>query len=444
MLFYKYQKPGNLEFTMLRQGEIYFASRSELNDAHECQSRMILNGSLDLWQRLADFILQTVCFESGCLPQDSADISKLLKLAGPIGETLKKQAGRRDVAIEKLSGMFLDILAPLLKPLLPPQQSHNIMLWIRRYIDRELPHRLTEDRYIASFSLTATNPTMWGHYAAAETGFVIVFTSNAKSIEVRSPINILLGTRPSKKLDDAYVITGITEIGIYKDASLELKEVKYGTKQPTVNAFHQLIPMFTYSEQEDHYDVPLLLPGDAPGRKEGSVGLVKHSGWKYEKELRAFLPTIGGLLPDARALHVASRNILGLIFGPKMSPSDVARAIVCCHLMRQSNGDEHSTGFMFFQAEQQNNDLSIGIRPVGILKESYYGNGLQLPVKPISELPMEQVNDLREIAKSMCTEVGRAMRPSERIGKINHKRSMKGMAKARRPEKPPVFDAIDD
>jgi hypothetical protein len=28
MLFYKYQKTGNLDFSMLRQGEIYFASVS--------------------------------------------------------------------------------------------------------------------------------------------------------------------------------------------------------------------------------------------------------------------------------------------------------------------------------------------------------------------------------------------------------------------------------
>lgn len=396
MLFFKYQKPENLEFTMLRRGEVYFASRSELNDAHECQSRMILNGSLDLWQRLAEYLLQAACFKSGCLPQGTADISELLKLAGPVGLTLKKQASRRDVAMEKLSGMFLDILAPLLERLLPPQQSRDITQWIRRYIDFELPRRLAEDRYIASFSLTATNPTMWGHYAGAETGFVIVFTSSTKSIKVRSPISILHGTRPSKKID------GATEIGIYKDESLELKEVEYGTRQPKVNAFHQLIPMFTYSEEEDHYDVPLLIAGDAPGRKESSVGLVKHSGWRYEKEVRAFLPTFGDLVPDVRALHVASINMLGLIFGPQMSRSDVARAVVCCHLMRQSHDDEHPTDFVFFQAEQQIENLSIGIKPVGILEGPYFGKDLPLPVKPISELPVAKANDLREIAKTMC------------------------------------------
>jgi len=57
MLFYKYQKTGNLDFSILRQGEVYFASAGELNDASECRPRFILKGSEDLWQRLAQFLV---------------------------------------------------------------------------------------------------------------------------------------------------------------------------------------------------------------------------------------------------------------------------------------------------------------------------------------------------------------------------------------------------
>lgn len=381
---------------MLRRGEVYFSSASELNDAHECKPRMILNGSLGLWQRLTRFLLEKAYFESGCIPEGSADVGELLKLAEPVGQTLKKYQGTRDIAFEKLSELFLDALAPLLDRLLPAQQSRDITRWIRRYIGVGLPRRLAEDHYIASFSLTATNPTMWGHYAGAETGFVIVFTSSTKSIEVRSPINILYGTRPSK------LIAGIDEIGIYKDELLELKEVEYGTRRPKANAFHQLIPMFIYSEEEYHYDVPECLAGDAPGKQESRIGLVKHSGWRYEKEVRAFFPVYGELLPDVRALRVASRNMLGLIFGPRMSRSDVARAVVCCHLMRQSHDDEHPTDFVFFQAEQQIENLSVRIKPVGILEGPYFGKDIPLPVKPINELPVEKADDLREIVKTMC------------------------------------------
>jgi hypothetical protein len=397
MLFFKYQKPGNLEFTMLRRGEVYFASTSELNDAHECKPQFILNGNLDLWQRLAEHLLQVACFKSGCLQQGSVNICELLKLANPVGRILKQQASTKDLAIGKLSNMFLDALVPLLQCLLSPQQIRDIAQWIRRYIDFDLPRRLLEDRYIASFSLTATNPTMWGHYAGAETGFVIVFTTSNKTIDILSPISILNGTRPSKNIKGAF------EIGIYKDESLELMEVKYCTRRPKVNAFHQLISMFNYSEEEDHYDVPLLIAGNAPEKQESSVGLVKHSGWRYEKEIRAFFPTFDHLAPDVRAIHVSSRNMLGLIFGPRMSQLDVARAVVCCHLMRQSHGEEHPTDFMLFQAKQQVKSLNIEIKPVGILDGNYFGEKWSLPIKRISKLPLTKASDIREIAKTICT-----------------------------------------
>lgn len=86
MFFYKYQKPGNLEFSMLRRGEVYFASVAELNDASECRPRFILKGSEELWQRLADFILGHVCISSGYLqPEKKEEIRQILGLSNEIG-----------------------------------------------------------------------------------------------------------------------------------------------------------------------------------------------------------------------------------------------------------------------------------------------------------------------------------------------------------------------
>jgi hypothetical protein len=369
---------------------------------------MILSGSLDLWQRLAWFLLSVASVN--CLPEGSADIREVLKLAEPVGRAIKNQVRAKDLAIGKLSGVFLGALKPLLERLLPPQQFHGLMRWIRRYIDVELSRRLAEDRYIASFSLCATNPTMWGHYAGAETGFVIVFTSSNDSIDVRSPISILHGTRPSKEM------AGCVEIGIYKDQSLELKKVEYSTRRPKVNAFHQLIPMLIYTEAEDYYDVPESIAGDTPRRHESIFGLVKPSSWRYEKEVRAFFPTFGYCPPDVRVLRVASRNMLGLIFGPRMSQSDLARAVVCCHLMRHYDDDDNPTDFVFFQAEQQIEGLSIGIKPVGILGGPYFGEGLPLPVKPISELPVAKANVLREISKKCSSERGQGPTGQSTLG----------------------------
>jgi hypothetical protein len=73
MLFFKFQKPGNLEFNMLRRGEIFFVSVAELNDANECRPRFILNGTQELWTRLAEYILQEACIRSDYYERSSRE-----------------------------------------------------------------------------------------------------------------------------------------------------------------------------------------------------------------------------------------------------------------------------------------------------------------------------------------------------------------------------------
>ena len=269
MLFYKYQRPDNLAFSMLRKGEIFFASVDELNDASECRPRFIFKGSEDLWQRLADYVLSHACFSSDYFQPDRSEALKpILNLSDSIGTCLKKEAGNRDLGLEMLGVLFCNVLERNL-----PRESREInrgfvLHLVRTFIENGLPQTLEEDRYIASFSRNATNATMWGHYADAEWGFVIVYESMDGSIHVRSPINVLHGHRPSKDFE------GVTEIGIYKDEHLELKEVKYGRRPPKVNAFHRLIPKFHYSEMEDHYDVPLNIGADAEEKKASSTSIM--------------------------------------------------------------------------------------------------------------------------------------------------------------------------
>lgn len=390
MYFYKYQKPDNLEFNMLRRGEIYFASVAELNDANECRPRFILKGTEDLWNRLAQLVLEGVCFGPGYEPLARYDprakqqeFRQLLGLSKSIGRLLKKRVRNEDFGIEKLGMLFVDVLRPVLEEKFTMLQSRFILELSRNFIDREIPRIIEEPRYIASFSRNAKNPTMWGHYASAEKGFVIVYATDDGKIKVQSPINILRGTRS--------LAEHMTEIGIYKERCLELSPVKYGRKPPKVNAFHRMIPKFSYSGEEYHYSVPFLLPGDAAEKEESKIGLVKYSDWKYEQEVRAFYPIFDERLePDVRVLGVAIDHIRGLIFGPKMSNANKERAVLCCHLMREIlahrhlNENESLPEFSFFQARQVLDRFDFEILPVGILDGSYYGD--QLPLKPLRDL----------------------------------------------------------
>ncbi|MDO8334862.1 MAG: DUF2971 domain-containing protein [Nitrosomonas sp.] len=261
--------------------------------------------------------------------------------------------------------------------------------------------------YIASFSRNAKNPTMWGHYADAERGFVVVYTSDNDTIRIASPVNMLHGARPYS--EDRI---GTYEIGIYKESGLELKAVKYGKVPPKVNAFHRLIPRFLYSEEEDHYDVPLLLGGDAKSKEEDQIGLVKFSDWRYEQEVRAFLPVFNELSPDMRVMSVAPDNICGLIFGPQMSERDKIRAVLCCHLMRQSSVQSESVAlppFMFFQATQVVDRFDFRIDPVGILDGLYFDR--HLPIKRFDALDESTKQSLSDARNQI--EIGLQNFPSE-------------------------------
>ena len=410
MLFYKYQRPDNLAFNMLRKGEIYFASIDELNDASECRSRFCFKGSEELWQRLADYIISHACFSSNYFHPDRLDSLKpILKLSDSIGAFLKKEAGNRDLGLEMLSVLFCNVLERFL-----PRESQEInpdfvLQLVRTFIENGLPHALEKASYIASFSRNATNATMWGHYADAERGFVIVYESVDGSIHVRSPINVLHGHRPSKNFDR------VTEIGIYKDEHLKLREVKYGRRPPKVNAFHRLIPKFHYSEMEEHYDVPLNIGANAEEKKEGLVGLVKYSDWRYEKEIRAFFPNFETILPDARVLQVGLPNLKGVIFGPRMSSENKARIVLCCHLLVESYNQfsEIHKELHFFQARQTVDRFDFEILPVGNLDKHY--STRHLAVKPMKRLDQDAATRVQAAAAAIAAS-GTSLGGADKMG----------------------------
>ncbi len=407
MYFFKFQKPRNLEFNMLRRGEVFFATVAELNDANECRPWFVLNGTKELWTRLATYILQEACLRSEVYDRiGREEFRELLSLGKSLGSQLKQRVRHRDVGLEKLDLLFRELLEKELANSTVPTHPRLILESTRDVIRHYIPKVVEEHSYIASFSRNAKNPTMWGHYADAERGFVVIYTTDNGSIRIESPIKMLHGTRPLPDHEFADF-----EIGIYKQDDLKLKVVQYGRKPPKVNAFHRLIPKFSYSEEEDHYDVPLMLEGDAKAKEESQIGLVKFSDWRYEQEIRAFLPVYNEIPPDMRIMRVGAANICGLIFGPRMSQCDKIRAVLCCHLMREStlkSNDVRLPQFNFFQARQVVDRFDFRIVPVGILDGLYFEG--HLPIKSIDDLDESSAQSLRE----MSERIGNPMRDASK------------------------------
>ena len=397
MYFFKFQSPDKLEFNMLRRGEIFFASVDELNDASECRPRLVLKGSADLWRRLAGLILERIVFAPplGDWVDDSS-IKTILRLGSPLGESLKKRAGRRDFGIERLGVTVAELLELQLGDTDLASHARWIAQLARRFADTQLIQMARDTRHIASFSKNLTNATMWGHYARAEKGFAIIYSTSDGKIGVHAPTHVLWGSRPTDQ-------PGRREIGIYKEDRLELVPVKYGRRPPKVNAFHELITKFSYSEIEDHYDVPLLLPAEAPGKQESLIGLVKFSDWRYEDEIRCFLPVYHEMPSVMRVLRVSRADIAGLVFGPRMTHDDKVRAVLSCYQMNEAFPlDSHAEPrlpFTFFQATQVLDRFDFEVTPAGILGDHY--SKRLLPFKPLDRLEDDVKTDLREMASQM-------------------------------------------
>lgn len=385
---------------MLSRGEIYFAGVDELNDASECRPRFIFKGAADLWQRLSDYILQEACFSSDYFQRDKfADLQKIFELSNPLGNALKKAARNRDVGLEEIRGLFGDLLRKKIPCEIPAGSGDAAVRLVDRFISEQLPQVLRERSFIASFSKNGVNPTMWGHYANADRGFAIIYESFENTVSVSSPLPILWG---SKKIEESEF--GET-IGMFKDALLELREVRYGQRLPKANAFHRLIPRFSYSEEEEHYDVPSIIFGDAPSKKENLVGVVKHADWRYEKEVRLFFPYIREgftVTPEMRCLRVSGKNIVGIIFGPRMSHENKVRAIRCAYIYREFRNQcgETVLPIGFYQANDQVDRYNFSVDPVGVLA-SINEYSPSLPILLISKMESEASQRMFTVAEEI-------------------------------------------
>ncbi|MBB3208250.1 hypothetical protein FHS27_004077 [Rhodopirellula rubra] len=398
MLFYKFQKAGNLEFGMLRRGEIFFASPSELNDANECRPRWILHGNLEHWQRLASWILDKTILGNERLSGGKPElVGEILETAEEIGSGLKRKAKNRNVGLEELEQMFIETSRDPLCSVMEESTFEFFANAVANFVRNELPKFLSESRYLSSFSLEATNPTMWGHYAAAEKGFVLVYSTKDGRVPLKSCVKNLHGFK--KRTDDLF--SGhVYEIGIYDELAIPLKAVQYRAKPPTANALRELVPQFRFSEREEHYDGPELLMSEA-SEKEGSlVGLVKSTDWRYENEVRAFFPSFFSLAPDDRVLSVDINNFIGVICGARMSPREKGRVCICCHHWMQSSA--HDGDVCLFQAEQVRDKFDFTIKPIGTVNPKSPSFDGRLPLIRLGDLKPSQSRRIRSLAKEIA------------------------------------------
>ncbi|HIF9430201.1 TPA: DUF2971 domain-containing protein [Photobacterium damselae] len=391
MYFYKYQNVNPLSLMMLKRGEVYFASASELNDRHECRARYLFNAPKDVWVRFVDYVLCKVCSEYP-IYRFRQDAYKLIKLAEPIYEAGCSQINKRNLTVHDTAMLFNYGFDAVLGKEFSSEEKINIKQCTKSYLLGLAESELLENKYICAFSKNAINPTMWGHYGAAETGFVIIYESSDNFVDVESTLANLSGSREKEE--------GWYEIGCYTNERLMLRDVNYSKQLCKVNAFERLIHKFRYSEKETYYDVPESFLGMIDRMQENKVGLVKYTDWKYEQEVRLIFPTYKHLPSEHRCLQVNSRHIKGVIFGPKTSDSSKEKVLMACaHLLEFV---KNKPDLAVFQAVDSLDSYSYQVFSVGMVSKFF--SSKDLPLTKLECLNLGQKEYLDNLCKRILAQ----------------------------------------
>lgn len=383
MYFYKYQKMNTLSISMLRHGEIFFASPKELNDIHECKPQYTFNATTEIWGKFIESILIETCIKLDLQP-NSELAKEILALQKNILSLIMNGRKSRCLDYQNLRDKLFGIFNFLAITKLPFEDVNNVITCFDSYLTEDLDDVLNGHYYMSSFSKSATNLTMWGHYGDAERGFTVVYESTDGKVRLDTDLTIF----PSFVYNEDSSVT----IGQSTNTTTNLKEVIYKIKPVRANGFINLINKFYYNAQEKQYDYPIELASTLKKYNEENVGWVKYTDWKYEKELRLHLPVYDTLPPALRSIRMHNQHIKGIIFGSRTSEGAKKDILASCYYLKKSRTE--TTEIYVFQATPIRNQYKINVTTLGRVSDSI-GQGLPY----ITKFTKETANLKQEACK---------------------------------------------
>lgn len=354
MYFYKYLKADNLSISMLRNGEVFFASPKELNDAHECKPQFIFSADSEIWTRFIYDILSNVCLLLKLKPKSNLAY-QILSFKDPLLLSILNNRKTKAIDYDTLLNKLKDSFGREAIENLVFIDARNAIRAFNAYLQNDLDSKLNNSYYMTSFSKSATNLTMWGHYGNAEKGFAIIYESQDGNVNIESSIERFPSHQKTKE--------GTILLGISKHSSAPLIKVDYKNKPVRANGFRGLIPKFFYSNEESDNDYSQDLLARIPEYDENNIGRVKFTDWKYEKELRLHLPVYEELDPPLRCVKIAPQHIKGVIFGSRTSDSDKRNILAACYLLKKNQKKE--TSLFVFQSRSIPSQYKINVTSIG-------------------------------------------------------------------------------
>jgi len=336
-IYYKFLSNSPLSFKRVLYNELYFLSKDEINDPYDINVEKVFDGNPDKLRRLFNYIINRI------------DIPKEIK------DTAQPDPFINYLENKCFSNHNIDIFTSIdysaqLQLCFPDISSNKNGLCISRfakYLLNLIEAYIPDNVYIISFTKNFKNPLMWSHYANEHKGFCLVFSS----------VNNSLSQDPRKIIDNIE-LPDSTYLSI--PSSFEFYEVKYENRLSKLDGYISLpAPISGKVLSED--DRMLYW------KEYKNAFLVKSKQWINEDEYRLLLdtgsPTKSGI---DRLLYYDITQLIGIIFGSKMSESDKNDLIHIIHRQRSElirNIDGILPVFCFFESRLDHINYNIYLHP---------------------------------------------------------------------------------
>lgn len=288
---FRFRTYSPLALKELQYGEIFFASKDELNDPYDTKSSALFKGDSAVYKRLIQFILTDKHLGFTFLKEKVDNINTKL-----IADYLAEEDLLYDDLIRRISSPeFEDIVV---KAFCVEESIVLSLAFIKRL--KYFVHKNVGGHcYIASFSRKNNDPVMWSHYAQNHKGFCLCFSFEDDKI---------LGKYSSS----------------FHQTEYQIKNVSYKNANNITNGFY-CFPGAIYGHPV-HEDYRKKHWED----KEAAL-LTKFSSWQYEDGVRIVHDdwltdnaSENGVIKKPaweRVFYYEQTQLTGVIFGSRMESS---------------------------------------------------------------------------------------------------------------------------
>ncbi|MCQ9048846.1 DUF2971 domain-containing protein [Vibrio parahaemolyticus] len=290
MYVYRYRSPGLLSQKGLIYDEWYFASREELNDPIDMQSKFEFpENSKSTWFRVIKSLWQNEVW--------SELAASYFNSICPISmEQLLEEYDQHSVKVVESIFKNCEInLADL-------QQIGELQKQLKALLSLYAPSA----GYSVSLSTCNNEMLMWSHYAASHTGYCLIYR----------PIDGYLYQCSSRTKDSLSVSKGHTSLIGNK---FKVQAIEYENQLEAIDAFC-LLPSYNTGYKFETEEERLGFHA-----KIQSQLLTKNECWAYEQEARLLLPQPSKYISGEsaftnyqRLFHYDFSQVVGIIFGARM------------------------------------------------------------------------------------------------------------------------------